>query len=199
MKCKILEKASVMFLTFGFKSVTMDDISSALGISKKTVYSHFKNKNKLVEEATLHLFNRVCDGINLICNKKQNSIVELFEIKNFIFKNLNDEKSSPQYQLQKFFPEIHDKIKKKKLEVMHGCVEENLTRGILEGVYRNDLNIEFTTRIYFTGLNGIKDLDIFPDEMYDKKKLMIDFLDYHIRAISTPKGLVTLDNIINNN
>ena len=98
MKEKILTTATNMFLDLGFKSVTMDDISNELGISKKTVYTHFKNKITLVEEVCFHLFETICSGINNICNKQNNSIEELFEIKTFVMEHLKNEKSSPQYQ-----------------------------------------------------------------------------------------------------
>lgn len=199
MKCKILEKASEMFLSLGFKSVTMDDISGELGVSKKTIYSHFRTKNKLVEETTFYVFNKVCNGIDAICNKKHNSIKELFEIKEFVFSNLKDEKSSPQYQLQKFFPEIHEKMKKKHFGVMKKCVDENLSRGIKDGLFRPSLDKDFITRIYFTGINGLKDQNIFPDNQFKRKELMSNYLEYHVRAIATQKGLETLNQILNNN
>ena len=65
MREKIIHKASELFLTLGFKSVTMDDIANALGISKKTIYVHFNNKTKLVEAVTFTLFENICDGIDL--------------------------------------------------------------------------------------------------------------------------------------
>ncbi|NIJ44425.1 hypothetical protein FHR24_000864 [Wenyingzhuangia heitensis] len=197
MKCKIIEKASQMFLSLGFKSVTMDDISNELAISKKTLYTHFSTKKKLVEESTFFVFNNVCSGINSICCKKQNSIIELFEIKDFVYVNMKDEKTSSQFQLQKFFPDIYFKMKKKHFEVMQSCVEENLTRGIDQGLYRPNINIEFTTRIYFTGLMGIKDTDTFPEKNFNKQQLMTEYLEYHTRAISSTKGLETLEQIIN--
>ena len=61
MKCKILEKAGEMFLNFGFKSVTMDDIADELAISKKTIYANYKNKTVLIEAATMSLFEMISD------------------------------------------------------------------------------------------------------------------------------------------
>lgn len=198
MKEKILEKATEMFLNIGFKSVTMDDISNELGISKKTIYTHFKNKNKLVEESSFSLFSHLCDGINTICNNKLNSINELFEIKAYVMKNLKNEKSSPQYQLQKFFPEVHLKMKKKHFEVMRGCVDENIERGIKEGLFRKNINPDFITRIYFAGMHNIKDEEIFPSSDFERNKLTTTYLDYHIRAIATTKGIQVLEETLKN-
>ena len=83
MKDKIIIKSTELFLNLGFKSVTMDDIANEMGISKKTIYVYFKNKTKLVEAATFHLFDVICGGIDCIFNKSSNPIEELYDIKMF--------------------------------------------------------------------------------------------------------------------
>ena len=104
MREKILQKAAEMFLNLGFKSVTMDDIANEIGISKKTIYAHFDTKTKLVEAVTFYLFNMISNGIDEINARKLNAIEELFAVKSFIGEHLKDEKSSPFYQLQKYYP-----------------------------------------------------------------------------------------------
>ncbi len=196
LKEKIIQQAAELFLTLGFKSVTMDDIAQKMGISKKTIYKHFKNKTKLVEATTLHIFNIISDGINCICAQQKNPIEELFDVKDFVMKHLKNEKSSPQFQLKKYYPEIHRSLQIKQFEVMQDCVIENLNRGIEQGLFLKELNIAFIARIYFLGITGIKDEQLFPIENFPKKKLMNDYLMYHIRGIATPKGLKTLTKFI---
>ncbi len=196
MKCKILEKAGEMFLIYGFKSVTMDDIAENMGISKKTIYAHFKNKTKLVEATTMALFEHISNGIDCICALEKNPIEEIFNIKEFLNKNLKDEKSSPQYQLQKYYPSLFVDLKKKQLEMMLTCVTQNLERGIKLNLYREELDLNFTARIYFNGVVGIKDQDTFPAEEFDKNYLLETFLSYHIRAIATEKGVQKLEKIL---
>ena len=196
MKCKILEKAGEMFLNFGFKSVTMDDIADELGISKKTIYAHYKNKTVLIEAVTMSLFEIISHGIDCICELEKNPIEELFEIKNFIHTNLKDEKSSPYYQLQKYYPTIFHPLKMRQLELMDSCVTLNLKRGVDLGLYRKNIDIEFITRIYFIGVTGIKDEETFPSEQFDKRHLTTRFLNYHIRAIATEKGILKLEKLL---
>jgi len=199
LKEKILKKAEELFLTFGFKSVTMDDIANKMGISKKTIYAHFKNKTQLVKETTLKVFESISQGIDCICSLNKNPIEELFEIKTLILEQLKGEKTSPQYQLSKYYPEIHNTIKKKQFDIMQDCVINNITKGVLQGLYRSDINIEFISRIYFLGMTGIKDEELFPSEMFLKKQLMENYLEYHLRGIVTEKGLTKLNQIINKN
>ncbi|MCL6274468.1 TetR/AcrR family transcriptional regulator [Muricauda sp. 2012CJ35-5] len=199
MREKILYKATDMFLTFGFKSVTMDDLANEMGISKKTIYSHFENKTKLVEESTMHMFWFISNGIDEIIALSKNPIEELYEIKKFVMLHLKNEKSSPQYQLQKYYPHIHETLKKKNFEVMQECVVENVKRGMEMGIYRENLNVGFIARIYFSGVHSIKDQGLFPLQLFSITELMDDYLEYHLRGITTVKGREILNSIINSN
>lgn len=199
MKQEILKIATDMFLDFGFKSITMDDIANRMGISKKTIYTHYKNKNKLVEEATFGLFECISSGIDLICQEQCNPIEELYKIKSFVIENLKDEKSSPIYQLQKYYPRIHATLVKKQFEVMKDCVANNIRRGIEADCFRKDIDVEFITRLYFKGMTGIKDRETFSEEDYEMSYLLENYLDYHVRGIATDKGLKILIQTKTNN
>jgi AcrR family transcriptional regulator len=199
LKEKILKKAIDLFINFGFKSVTMDDIASEMHISKKTIYSHFNNKTKLVEAATFCVFETISNEINCICEMQKNPIEELYEIKKSVMLHLKNEKTSPHYQLCKYYPEINESLKKKQFELMQACVVNNFERGIEMGLYRTNLNEEFVSRIYFLGITGIKDENLFPTNVFTKTKIMDNFLEYHLRGIITKEGLYTLNTIIKNN
>ena len=199
MKNKILLNAADLFLSYGFKSVTMDDLANKIGVSKKTIYQHFENKTKLVEAATMYVFGFISNGIDCICELEKNPIEEVYDIKNFIMEHLKDEKSSPQYQLQKYYPEIFATIKKKQFEIMQSCVIQNLNRGIAQKLYRDTINIEFISRIYFNSIMAIKDKNLFPLKQFSMNMLMENYIEYHLRGICTPKGLDKLNQILNSN
>jgi transcriptional regulator with XRE-family HTH domain len=192
MKYIILETSNELFLNLGFKSVTMDEIASKLGVSKKTIYKYFANKTELVAAVTDYMFDTVSCGIDGICALKMNPIEEIFSIKRFIMKHLKDEKSSPQYQLQKYYPKIYASLRQKQFHVMQVCVLNNLKQGIENGLYRKSIDLEFISRIYFNGMVGIKDKDLFPLTDYSMNTLMNHYLEYHLRGISTEKGLQEL-------
>jgi len=194
MRDKILEISRELFLNLGFKSVTMDEIANGLGVSKKTIYKYFKNKTELVAAVTDIMFISICEGIDMICALDKNPIEEIFDIKRFVMANLKDEKSSPQYQLQKYYPKIYVDITKKQFEVMQDCVVDNLNNGIKQGLYRKEIDIEFISRIYFNGMTSIKNKDLFPLNNYSMNTLMNNYLDYHLRGICTNKGIEQLEN-----
>ena len=199
MKEKILLNAADLFLSYGFKSVTMDDIANRIGVSKKTIYQHFDNKIKLVEATTMYMFSVISTGIDQICALKKNPIEEIYDIKNFVMEHLKGEKSSPQYQLQKYYPKIFTTLKKKQFEVMQDCVKENLDRGINQELYRETINIDFIARIYFNGMLALKDKDLFPLTQFSMNMLMENYIEYHLRGICTTKGLELLNQITNSN
>lgn len=199
MRETIIQKATEMFLNLGFKSVTMDDLAHEMGMSKKTIYSHFKNKTELVEESTMTMCDFITCGIDNIVDLKKNPIEELYEIKRFVMVHLKDEKSSPLYQLQKYYPKVHATLKERQYSSMHGCVIENVKRGMQMGIYRDNLNVEFVSRIYFSGVMSIKDNNLFPTKIFNKVELLDYYLEYHLRGIVTPKGRQILNSIINSN
>ena len=199
MREKIIHKSADLFLSYGFKSVTMDDIANALGISKKTIYLHFDNKTKLVEATTLSMFNIISHGIDCICALEKNPIEEIYDIKRFVSEHLKDEKSSPQYQLQKYYPKIFNSLKNKQFEVMYQCVNTNLNRGIKLGIYRDTIYVDFITIIYFNCMLPIKDDNLFPNNTFSKNMLMENYIEYHLRGICTIKGIEILNEIIQKN
>ncbi|RKS55802.1 TetR family transcriptional regulator [Gillisia mitskevichiae] len=197
MKDQIIITAAELFISLGFKSVTMDDIANELGISKKTIYSHFSTKSKLVEASTFHFLSQMSCGVENIVSQEKNAIVELFDIKNFAMKNLKDNKSSPQFQLKKYYPKVYNLVQKNHLQIMEGFVLANLEKGIKNGIYRENISLDFMSKIYFVGMLGIKDEYHFPVDKYSQHELLEHFLEYHLRAIVTEKGLKTLNTLLN--
>ena len=184
-------------MTIGFKSVTMDQIANAMGISKKTIYNFFENKTELVKEVTSYMFNSITKGITEIKKTSDNPISEIYDINLFLIKYLKKESVSPLYQLEKYYPLVHKEINKKQFDFITKSTTGSLKNGIKLGLFRKDIKIDFISRLYFKGMIGIRDLDTFPAKLYDPVNLKIDFIEYHLRAIVTNKGLKKLNHFIN--
>ena len=199
MKEQIRDRATDLFLERGFKSVTMDDLANEMGISKKTIYAEYANKTDLVQDCVMTKFCSMSNGIDAILALGKNPILELYEIKKYVLSHLKDEKSSPQYQLSKYYPMVFEQMKSLHYEKMSGCIRFNIERGIAQGIYRDSLNVEFVARIYFTGVNSIKDQSMFPLSLFPVRELMDTYLEYHLRGIVTPEGRKILNEIINSN
>jgi AcrR family transcriptional regulator len=201
MKSIDLEKSIVvtsteLFLTLGFKSVTMDDIAEEMKISKKTIYTFFANKEALVQSVVFSVYSYITTNLTQIREKASNPISELYEVKMFIMHQLKGEKTSPQHQLRKYYPNIHKELQKKQFDFMTKSVKKSLTKGVEMKLFRPSIDIDFISRMYFNGMVGIKNVDMFPIEKYSPEQLMENYLDYHLRAIVTDNGMKLLSSYI---
>lgn len=201
MKSIDLEKSIVvtsteLFLTLGFKSVTMDDIAEEMKISKKTIYTFFANKEALVQSVVFSMYSYITTNLTQIREKASNPISELYEVKMFIMHQLKGEKTSPQHQLRKYYPNIHKELQKKQFDFMTKSVKKSLIKGVEMKLFRPSIDIDFISRMYFNGMVGIKNVDMFPIEKYSPEQLMENYLDYHLRAIVTDNGMKLLSSYI---
>ncbi|MGB2370073.1 MAG: TetR/AcrR family transcriptional regulator [Flavobacteriaceae bacterium] len=192
----IVDTSTELFLTLGFKSVTMDDIAEEMKISKKTIYTFFANKEALVQSVVFSMYSYITTNLTQIREKANNPISELYEVKMFIMHQLKGEKTSPQHQLRKYYPNIHNELQKKQFDFMTKSVKKSLTKGVEMKLFRPSIDIDFISRMYFNGMVGIKNVDMFPIEKYSPEQLMENYLDYHLRAIVTEDGMKLLSSFI---
>ena len=188
-----------MFLQYGYKSVTMDDLAEHMGISKKTIYTYFNDKISLIRSSVWYIFDEVKTKIIGVQESMDNPIEALYEIKKIAVEVLGNKDKSPQYQLQKYYPSIYTEIRSKELSALGDCFEMSLKKGMDSGLFRSDLNTNFITRIYFNGFRGLRDIELFPPEDYEIDDIIGSYIDYHLRAIVTPKGLKFLEQFKQNN
>ena len=133
MKESILKKSGEIFLKFGFKSVTMDDIANELGISKKTIYKYFKNKVELVDEATEYVHTLMHAEVLKIYDMGHNAIEENFE-SNKVFKGfMQNSDDSPVFQLQKYYPETYKRIMSQEFCMFKDCLSSNMKKVSKKG------------------------------------------------------------------
>ncbi|WP_418649555.1 TetR/AcrR family transcriptional regulator [Tenacibaculum aestuariivivum] len=202
MRDKILNKAGEMFLNFGFKSITMDDIAKELGISKKTLYKYFSKKSVLVDASTKAVHNTISEAIIKIKAQGYNAIEEEFAVKAIFKEMFKNAQTSPMYQLKKYYPETYIKLMEREVCMFRDCNIDNLTKGINEGFYREDLKIDLVVNFYFTLIFGIYESEMYSNEVKELIKVEYQILEYHIRAIGTSKGIDELEKqlkIINQN
>ena len=193
MKESIVHHSIPLFLQYGFKSVTVDDLALKMSISKKTIYTHFPTKEQLVETSVMKHFDLVIDKILSICQHSKDPIIELYQIKKEVSKYFSNEKNSPIYQLQKYYNTIYQKLKQKEFNALGSMFSNSLNRGINTGLFRSGIDIDFVTRIFFNGIRGIQDVELFPIDQFKMEHLLINFSEYHLRAICTPEGIQKLD------
>jgi len=197
MEIKILNTASNLFLSLGFKSVTMDDLANEMGISKKTIYKYFSNKEDLVDATTNYVHTQISETICEITTRGLNAISENFAIK-IAFKDIfKKSKTSPMFQLKKYYPKTYEKLIDNEFGIFKECIGNNIENGIEEGLYKKDLKKDVVLKFYFMLVFGLHDNNIFNLEDYDLNELDINALEYHTRAIATHKGILELEKELN--
>lgn len=190
MKDKIINKAKDMFLKLGFKSITMDDIACEMCISKKTIYKYFSNKELLIEESTQLVHKEVHETINSIVAKNYNAIEENFEIRRMFKEMFKSTETSPLYQLKRHYPEVYNKVLGSQIEICECCFRDNILKGIAEGLYRNDIDVENYVKFYYTLIFSINENTVLEK---DANILEYKALEYHIRAMATLAGNIELE------
>ena len=192
----ILLKVRELYMKYGIKSITMDDVARELGISKKTLYQFVSDKDDLVGK---FIDFEIETKQKEICNcfkNNLNAIEGLFEISLFMNKAMKDQNPSTEYDLKKYYPHHYQKILKARREGMYSYILLNLKQGKTEGLYREEMNEEIIAKLYLSRAENAHFTDIFTVEEFTSIKLFFELLTYHIRGIATEKGIKVLENKI---
>ena len=195
MKDKIINKAKEMFLRLGFKSITMDDIACEICISKKTIYKYFSNKDILIEESIQAVHKEIRATLNKIAEENFNAIEENFEIKRMFKEMFKSAESSPIYQLKKHYPEVYAKALTSQIEVCETCFRNNILKGMNEGLYRENLDVDNYIKFYYTLIFNINENTA---SGIEAEELELKALEYHIRAMATLAGIIELEKHLKN-
>jgi AcrR family transcriptional regulator len=173
----------------GIRSVSMDDISKELGMSKKTIYQYFANKTELVEKVLGFMLEK--DKLQCIGDdkSKMNAIDFLLAVSRNVSVQLKDLNPINAYELQKYYPTIYRDFIIKKRDHVFAQVKQNFAQGIAEGIYRNDLDIDLVARLYIQKLVDVHDPEFLSSVNFGFEKVFQVMFDNHIRGIANAEGL----------
>ena len=189
----ILVKVRELYMKYGIKSITMDDVARELGISKKTLYQYVTDKDDLVGKV---MDNEIAIRQEEICNCFRigyNAIEELFEISILMNKLMRDQNPATEHDLKKYYPQHFQKIVNARREGIINYILLNLKKGIKEGLYRKEMNKEVIAKLYVWRIENAQISELFSAEEFSSIKLFVELLNYHVRGIATEKGIVELE------
>jgi len=187
-KEEILKKTFDLIMKYGIKSVSMDDISKSIGISKKTIYQYFENKRALISEVIDDHIKEDEQIISNIVSESQNAIDEIIEIARHILTFLKGMSPSMIYDTQKYYPRLWEKVESQHFDFIKNIIKSNIERGQKEGLYNEDLNSDIISKIYVKQSLAIADEETFPSSEYERSELYKTLITYHIRGLMTTKG-----------
>ena len=186
----ILEQVRKLYQRYGIKSVTMDDVASHLGISKKTVYEHFTDKEDLVRQVLLLEHDRRCESMAAIEGRNLNAVEELFEFYKMINTMFIEYNPSMEYDVRKYYPGLCIRLKDVWRKRMYESAYENLLKGKKEGLYRKELNARIIARMHVFRTECLFDNDMFSIEELTSFNMFHEVFIYHLQGVLSYEGRI---------
>ncbi|MDB4926500.1 TetR/AcrR family transcriptional regulator [Mucilaginibacter sp.] len=196
---RIIQGGEELFLTAGIKSVTMDDIARHLGMSKKTIYHFFKDKNELVIALVKKKLRDDEDQMCDIIGKSSNVIEEMINMMKCseeIFSRINP---IVIHDLQKYHPDAWKQFQHFKADVLVRTLEELLTKGIKQGYIRPDIDVKIIARMRVSQVEMGFNTSVFPHNEFSIWKVQYQLLEHFNFGICTLKGYKLLNQFKNIN
>ena len=185
---QILEQVRRLYYRYGIKSVTMDDVARHLCISKKTLYEHFKDKEDLVQKIMELEYEERNLRFQEIEQKNLNAIEELFEVYqmlNSFYRNFNP---SMEYDIRKYYPDLHTRIKETRRKRMYDSTLENMNRGKKEGLYRPEIDTVILSKLHLFRVENLSENDLFSIEELISFRVFHEIFVYHLHGLLSEKG-----------
>ena len=189
-KNKILAKSEELFLKYGLKSVTMDDLAKQLGVSKKTLYQFVDNKADLIQQIIdAHIESEKALMVQLQ-QDSEDAVEEMIAIARYAIKEVKKLTPTLIYDLQKYYQDTWQLIQNLHSVHTYSIIKNNIERGIEQGVYRPDINADIIAKIYVLSTLAVIEETTFPLKEYNKEQLFIEFIKYHLQGITSERGFV---------
>lgn len=187
-KEKILRGAEDLFLKYGVRSISMDDIARHLTVSKKTLYQHFSDKEELVFTVCRSHMTKNRIEFEEIKATAKNAIDELVKISRCLKKTMEETNPSLLFDLQKYHPSAWQEWVNYKHQYIKESVIKNLKQGIEEGYFRTDLNPEILAKVRIELVQLGFDEGIFPRSKFQLAEVQLQIFDHFVYGLVTEKG-----------
>lgn len=186
---QILDGVSTLYIKYGIKSVTMDDVAKELGISKKTLYLYVKDKEDLVKQIVCFHIAKQHQEFQDIKSANSNAIDVLMHVSQKVLQMFAEFTPNVRYDLQKYYPSVLKLFSAHKQEHISNNMRDNIIQGMKDGMYRNDLDPDVIAALYVARMDILFDTNQFPHDTYSFSTLFNEMFKYHIYGIASKKGI----------
>jgi AcrR family transcriptional regulator len=177
------------FDRFGVRAVSMDDLATHLGVSKKTLYRYFKDKADLVLQVFDQACNRQVKRTDVISEGGFNAIDAVIAVMEYFQTELRQMHPSMLFDLQKYYPKAMERLHVHKMEAMQGYLIRNIERGQTEGLFRSDFDAKLISRLHMAMVQTMTDPSTIDEFGRPLSELQKELHTYHLRGIATDQGL----------
>ncbi|MBC7902345.1 MAG: TetR/AcrR family transcriptional regulator [Gemmatimonadaceae bacterium] len=187
-KDRIRVKAEELFWRYGIRSVSMDDIATQLGMSKKTIYQYFADKDELVDAVINREINEMQHDCLDCSSKARDAVHEMFLTMEQIYEKISNMNPMVLNDLEKFHFESFQKFMQYKNRFLLQVITNNLTRGIEEGLYREELNVDVIARFRLESALMAFNMTIFPPNKYNLANVSLEVMEHYLYGLASQKG-----------
>lgn len=185
---RIQQKAHELFMQYGLRSVSMDDIANSLGISKKTIYQYYADKDELVDAVIDAEFRKNESICNYDMLNSKNAIDEIFMAMDKVVEMFSTMNPSLVFDMQKYFPKVFQKFLVHKNDYLFNVIRTNVIRGITEELYRPELNIEIISRYRVESILMPFNPEFQAKMKYNMAEIAEEFIIHFLFGIASPRG-----------
>lgn len=181
-------KAEELFMQFGIRSVSMDDIANNLGMSKKTLYQYYADKDELVEAVIDNHITGMQHDCMGVKKDAKDAIHEIFITLDRIMDEFNNMNPMLLYDLEKFHFRSYQRFRDHKDRFLAQMVRDNIAWGIKDELYRPEINVEVLCKFRLESMMIPFNVGIYPPGKYNLGSLSEEILLHFVYGIATVKG-----------
>ncbi len=185
---RILQKAHELFMRYGIRSISMDEIATQLGMSKKTIYQFYADKDTLVDgvvDIEINTNERECKMHKSLC---ENAIHEIFLAMAMVQEMLKGMNPTILFDLERYHPKAFKRFNDHKNQFFYGVIKDNLDRGVKEGLYRPEVNTDIMTRFRVGGMFLMFNPDLFPPTKMNVTDVLWETTENFLYGLASTKG-----------
>ncbi len=185
---RIVSKAHELFMRYGIRSVSMDEVANHLGMSKKTIYQFYADKDALVED----VINIEITGKQVECKhhrqKSENAIHEIFMATDMLLELLTHMNPALIFDLEKYHPKAFKRYNEHKNSFLYTLIKENIEWGKKGGLYREEVLADIMARFRLASVFLIFNPDVFPGGKHSLPVIVTEITDNFLYGLASAKG-----------
>ena len=185
---RIKQKAEELYMKYGIRSVSMDDIAAQLGMSKKTIYQYFADKDELVDAVVEDEISHMQGDCMQCSQMAQNAIHEIFITLDSVIDQFSNMNPMLLHDMEKFHHNAYQRFRKHKIEFLLKIIYSNLERGIREGLFRPELNLEIISKFRLESMMIAFDVNLFPASRYTLAGVTKEIIEHYLYGVASLKG-----------
>ncbi|QJW92074.1 TetR/AcrR family transcriptional regulator [Spirosoma taeanense] len=191
MKERILAEAERLFWKYGVRLVTMEDIARQLGISKKTIYQHFNDKEQIIYQVIADKAVKNQSEVACMTTTASNPVEEILQVLNMMQKHAEQVSPNLLIDIKRHYPQAFALFRQYKEHQIMRSILENIQKGISQGLYRSDINPAILARLRVEQIELAFNSELFPTDQYTMHQIQHELIHHFVRGMLTEKGFAT--------